>query len=357
MIKLLQRYIAKTIIFATCLASAIITSVLFLTTLLGEMKNIGEGDYGMGQAVIYVLLRLPNELYQFSPLFILLGSIIGLSILSSHRELAVMRASGFAIRQIIYSVLSAALILIVVISFMGEWVGPHLSHKAEIRKENARNAGMAVVTAAGIWFHIDHNFIHVQREIGRQLLEGVTWYQFDNRHRLQAAYYAKTLSFKDDQWTMNEVVKTSFYDERTKSRAYPSVPWPLTLNANLLKVGIANPHEMSLPKLVEFAHYLQQNGLQASEYLYNFWQRLFQPLASLVMIFLAIPFVLGALSTSTIGWRIIIGVMTGFSFFILNALLGQLCVVFQLPTLIAALLPPFLFALLGMLLSNRLIRR
>src|SRR3990167_10833056 len=145
MIKLLERYIAKTIIAATGLIALIITAVLFLMLLLGELKNIGEGDYNLPQAIFFVLLRLPNELYQFSPMLILLGSMVGLSILSSHRELAVMRSSGFAMRKIITSVLGGAFLLILMVSIIGELIGPNLSYRAEVHKENAQNAGEAVV--------------------------------------------------------------------------------------------------------------------------------------------------------------------------------------------------------------------
>jgi lipopolysaccharide export system permease protein len=356
MTKILQRYIAKIIMSATGLAALIILGVLALVIVLKELKNLGEGDYGLAQVVIYVLLRLPNELYQFLPMLILLGAIMGLSILSSHRELAVMRASGFSMGQIITSVLMAAFMLTLGMSAIGEWIGPDLSYKAEVRKENAQNAGQAVVTASGVWFHVEDNFIHVQHVVGRQLLEGVTRYQFDNQRHLQAAYFAKTLSFKNKQWQMNDVVKTTFYKERTKSQSFPTATWDLKLNPNLLNVGLVEPSEMSLPKLSRLANYLEQNGLQSSEYRFDFWKRIFQPLASLVMVFLALPFVLGAESSSTMGWRILIGILVGFTFFILNAILGQLCIVFQLPAMLAAFLPAALFAVVGVYLSNRLIR-
>lgn len=356
MIKILERYIAKTIVQSTGIAALIIISILFIMSLLGEAKSIGLGEYNFGQTLIYVLLRLPNDLYHFSPLLILLGSIIGLSVLSSHRELAIMRASGFSIRKIIYSVLTACFLLIITISFFGEWFGPGLSYKAVMRKENAKHGSEAVATAAGTWFHMGNNFIHVQSIVGRQLLNGVTRYQFDEDHKLQAVYFAKTLAAHDNEWQMKHVVKTTFYADRTKSQAFSVVPWDLKFNANLLNVGLVDPNELSLPKLVKFTHYLEQNGLQTNEYKYNFWQRIFQPFASLVMIFLAIPFVLGALSTSTMGWRIVVGILTGFAFFILDALLGQLCIVYQLPAFLAALLPPLLFAVFGVMLSRKLIR-
>src|SRR3990167_1159500 len=224
-------------------------------------------------------------------------------------------------------------------------------------KEKARNAGQAVVTAAGIWFHVDNNFIHIQRIASRELLEGVTRYQFDDKHRLEAAYFAKSLSLKDEQWQMNDVVKTTFYDNRTKSHSYLHVPWNLQFNPNLLNVGLIDADEMSLTKLDKFARYLEKNGLQARVYQYEFWQRIFQPLMSLVMVFLAIPFVLGTLNTATLGWRLMIGILVGFIFFIGNAFLGQLCVVYQLPAFLAALLPLFIFTLASLFLSNKLLRR
>ncbi len=357
MMKILAYYIAKTTIIATALVTLVISGVLFLMLLLGEIRNIGIGDYGIFQVIIYVLLRLPSELYRFSPLLLLLGSIIGLSTLSSHRELAVMRTSGFSIRQIIKSVLMAAMLILLMVSVTAEWLAPHLSYKAEVQKENAKNAGEAVVTSSGIWFHIDNNFIHVNQIVDRQLLQGVTRYQLDNNHHLLTAYYAKTLSYDHHRWVMKEVVKTSFYKDKTKSQTLSQADWNLKLNDNLLNAGLIEPSDMSLPKLAAYAHYLKQNGLQASEYQYEFWQRIFQPLVSLVMIFLAIPFVLGTMSASTTGWRLVMGVVVGFVFFILNAFLGQLCIVYQLPPILAALLPLVIFMVLGIFLSKQLIKR
>ena len=357
MTKILQRYIAKTIIFATALTTVIISAVLFLMTLLAELKNIGEGDYGFGQALMYVIMRMPGELYHFVPMLVLLGGIAGLSILSSYRELTVMRVSGFSIKQITLSVLAAALMLTMLIGIVGELAAPKLSHFAEITKENHKNGGQAVVTAAGVWLHVDNNFIHVEQVIGQHLLQGVTRYQFDNAHHLQATYYAKRLVLKDQQWIMQDAVKTSFIGDHTRSEAFTSVPLDLKINTNLLTMGVVDPNEMSLPKLYHFVDFLEKNGLQSSEYRYEFWQRIFQPLATLTMIFLAIPFVLGAFRGATLGFRMVAGVLIGFAFFILNSFLGQICIVYQVPAMFAAILPIILFAMLGIFLSRQMIKQ
>lgn len=355
MLKILERYLAKTIIKATAITALIIVALLFVLTLLSEFKNLGEGDYGFSSAVFYALLLLPNKLYQFSPMLILLGSIIGLSILSSNRELAVMRTSGFSMRHIIYSVLGATLAMILILSIIGEFAGPALSHRAEVNKENLQNAGQSVATNAGNWLHVEDNFIHVNRVVSMTLLESVTRYQFDRDHRLLAAYYAKKMIKEDGVWTLYDVVKTSFLSNRTMSESFAVLPFDLTFDSRLLTTGMMEPSEMTLGKLARFSNYLEQNGLQSSQYRFEFWERIFTPLASLVMIFLAIPFVLGVFSQSALGARLMIAILTGFAFFIMNAFLAQLCVVYQVPPLLAALLPIVIFGIFGLFLARKLI--
>jgi len=355
--RILARYIFKTICSATFLVLLIITSVLFIMLLLGELKNVGSGDYGIVSAVLYVLMMLPNELYQFSPMMILLGCLIGLSILSSSRELAVMRSSGYSTRRIMLSATYAGIFLILVMSFLGEWIGPVLNYKAEIHKTNDQNAGEAVVTAAGVWFHVGNNFIRVERVVSKQLLENVTRYQFDESHHLLSATFAKRLVYQKGVWQLQDGYSTSFFQDRTHSQAFATAPWDIKFNPNLLHIGLIDPREMSLPKLAKFSEYLRQNGLQSTEYKFDFWQRIFQPLASLVMVFLALPFVLGAFSATTLGWRILSGILVGFSFYILNELLGELSIVYQLPVAVSAALPIALFALIGWYLNRVLVKR
>ena len=168
MIKQLHRYIIKHIFYATLITASVVSVVLFILTFLGEAKNIGEGNYHLGQALFYVIMRLPGLIYQFEPIFILLGSIVGLSLLVAYREMMSMRVSGFSTRQIIYSVLSAALVLIMVISVLGEWAAPPLSAIAELHKENSRNAGKTLRTEQGVWFHVQNNFIRIEHVMNHE---------------------------------------------------------------------------------------------------------------------------------------------------------------------------------------------
>lgn len=344
---ILHRYIAKMIVMASLLAIVAVLGLIFFIGLLGELRDIGSGDYGFPQAVLHVLLDLPHDLYEFFPMLVLLGGVLGLGMLSASHELIVMRASGMSLQKIIFAVVSASMILVLLAALIGEGVAPRARYLADKYKASAQNSGQAVATKFGVWIHEGNNFLHIERVIGHHHLEGVKRFEFDAEHHLLATYYAKSLVFHHGQWQLNDMVKTTFKNERTQSQQFATGTWNLNLNPNLLNVGMVEPDELSLPDLARYTRHLVDNGSQASHFQFQFWQRIFQPLTTLVMILLAVPFVFGAPRSVTMGWRILFSVMIGFSFHIMNAFLGQFSVVFQLSPLMAALLPTLLFGSLG----------
>lgn len=350
---ILHRYIAKVIMQASAMVIFAVLALSFIIDLLAELRDIGTGDYGLLQAVLHVILKIPHDLYQFFPMLVLLGGVLGLGILSSHRELIVMRASGVSIQRIVGAIISAAFVLIVIATIIGECIAPRALDLAIKYKENAENSGQAVATASGVWIHEGNNFLHIQRVMGHRHLEGVKRYEFDAEHRLLTAYFVKAMDFKQGQWQLTQMVKTTFGKDQTHSEQFATGTWDLALNPNLLNVGMVKPEQLSLLSLVKYVKHLVKNNLQANRFQFEFWKRTFQPLTTLVMILLAVPFVFAGPRSATMGWRILFGVIIGFSFYILNAFLGQFSVVFQVSPWIAALLPTVLFALIGYLFMLR----
>lgn len=347
MMSILQRYIAKTVLMATLSVVAIVMGLAFFIGLLGELKDIGVGDYGFMQAMMHVVLRLPHSLYQFFPMLVLVGGVFGLGILSSNRELTVMRTSGISIAKIIRSVVLAALLLVFFATVVGELIAPQANFLADKRKDSAQNFGQAVATASGVWIHEGNNFFHIDKVNGLHHLEGVTRYEFNAAHELLAAYFAKHMDFENNQWQLRDVVSTRFTPDHTQSQSNKTGSWDIALNPNLLNVGLIEPEEMSLPHLASYSRHLVENKLQATVFQFEFWKRVFQPLMTLVMILLAVPFVFAAPRSVTMGWRITFGVMVGFVAYIFNALLGQFSVVFQISPFLSALLPIVLFSIIG----------
>jgi lipopolysaccharide export system permease protein len=348
MINIFDRYIIRHVLGSTLLVMSVMLGLIFLTTLLGEVQDVGRGDYTFVQAIIYVILRLPHNIYQFSPMLIMLGGIIGLGMLNTHHELMIIRSSGFSVRRLLKAMTYSALLLVAITMLLGEGLAPQLDHKAAMRKQNAKNNGQAVITGSGVWLHEGNDFYHIDRIIGRKHLEGVIRYQFDSNHQLVATYHAATMDFQNGTWELSDVDKTEFIPQAGTQSSYKlHDTWSFTLNPNLLNIGMIEPEEMSLVKLFSFSHHLVANGLQASQFKLAFWQRLLQPFAIILMLLLAVPFILSAPRSTMLGLRIVLGIIVGFIFYLCNAFIGQISIIYQFPPFLAAMVPILLFAGIG----------
>ena len=102
--------------------------------------------------------------------------------------------------------------------------------------------------------------------------------------------------------------------------------------------------------LHSYIKYRLQSGLDASGDKFAFWQRIFAPFATLVMVLLAIPFVFGLLRNATMGLRMLVGMIFGFGFYILHQFVGPMSIVYHVPPILAALLPSLIFAAIGSML-------
>ena len=343
--KLLSRYIFKHVMSATLMVMLVLVALILMIGVLDELRDIGTGDYGFFQALLHVLLELPNNLYHFFPMIALLGAVLGLSLLSTQQALVVMQAAGYAHSKIIRMTLTASLVLIVLMSVVGEWVAPKSHSLAQKHKQAAENHGQAIATASGVWLHEGNNFINIAQVRAKRHLEGVTRYEFDRYHELMAAYYVKSMDFVNHQWVLHDEVKTTFADLHASSQQFAVGHWDLMLNPQLLSVGLTEPQAMTLSQLKTYAQHLSANGLQASEFQFEFWQRIFQPFATLMMILVTLPIVMKTSRTVATGWRVFVAVIVGFVFYILNIFVGQVSIVFQISPLLAALFPSVIFCI------------
>jgi len=72
------------------------------------------------------------------------------------------------------------------------------------------------------------------------------------------------------------------------------------------------------------------------------------------MINLSVLFVFGALRSVTMGLRILMGVVLGFSFYMFNQLFGPISLVYQFPPVLAAATPILIFLVIFIVLLIRM---
>ena len=353
--KILDRYICQTILGTTLIVILALISMDFFIQLMNEVDDIGRGNYGMVQVVIYVLLELPRDVYQLFPMAGLIGCLMGLGLLASSSELVVMRAAGVSLWRITRAVFMAILIMVVLVTILGEGIGSRTIAYGEQYKALARSGGQALATKNGLWLRDGQDFVRIKTVQTTNELFGVTRYRFNNQHQLIQISYAAHAEYRHHVWNLNDVQESDIASTGVvTAKKMPRSTWQMQLNPGVLKIVQIEPNEMSLPKLYQWVQYRKANGLRYNNYLLTFWQRIFEPIATCVMMLLAIPFIFGPLRSATMGLRLVSGVIVGFGFYILNQLFGPISLVYQFPPILAAVIPILLFAGVGVLFIRRM---
>lgn len=352
--KLLERYIAKTVISSIALVTLMLAGLEVFMLFVNQLGDLGKGDYGLVQAAIYVFLQMPYQVYLFFPMASLLGSLIGLGMMANHRELIVMRAAGMSIAQVTLAVLKAALLLILIVTLLGETLIPKLAHFANDQRLQALSGGQTLRTARGVWMRHHNDFISIGTIISNNTLEQVYQFRFDDNHHLILARKMNKIVYANNQWQAYDIAETLINEEGTKARQIATMPWDVSVKPSILSVSSSEPDEMTLHELRQFLRVQKRSHQSSLNYQLAYWQRLMQPLTTMVMMILAIPFIFGPLRSSTMGAKFLAGATVGFSFHIINRFLGPVSQVLQWPPEVAAIGPTLLFALLGFVLMRRM---
>lgn len=350
---ILDRYIGQTVLSSIGLVTLMLAGLQLFILFVDQLDNLGKVDYGFWQASVFVLLQLPYQVYLFFPMASLLGSLIGLGLLANHSELVVMRAAGMSIGQITWAVLKAALLVVLLITLVGETLVPRMSLYANDYKTSALSGGQALRTAQGVWLRYGNDFISIGEVLPDYILRDIYQFSFDSDHHLKLARAIKEANFVDQAWVAHDVRQTEFTQDHIRATTFTTLAWDVPLKPQTVQSAIIEPDEMTLSELNRFLREQSRSNQNVHIYKLAFWQRIIQPLTTMVMMVLAIPFIFGPLRSSTMGSKLLVGATVGFSFHILNRFFGPVSTVFQWPPELAAVGPTVLFAFIGLFLMRR----
>lgn len=346
--KILDRLIARQVIAGTVVALLALLALFTFVALVDELGNVGKGSYDIVAVLEYLLWTSPTRAFLLFPLAALLGSLVGLGNLSSHFELAVMRASGYSVGDIVAAVLKGGAVMMIAAVLLGELGAPAAERHAQALRSAALDRALEFGTYSGFWARDGHSFINIGRVLPDDDLRDVTIYEFDDMRRLRVATRARAARHLADGWQLEGVTQTVFGKDSVTVRSLERAAWESSFEPGLVEVVAVKPESLSALGLVHYSRYLRANGLDASRFELALWNKLVYPLATGVMIFLSVPLVLGRLGTGRVGQRVLVGVLAGIAFHVINRTSGEVGVVYGLSPFGSAVLPTAAFFLFGL---------
>lgn len=345
----LSRYLAREAIVGTSLVFAALLMLFGFFDLIHELGDLGKGDYKLAQVATFVVLSLPGHIYELFPIAALIGTLFALSQLNAHSELTVMRVSGLPLWRIAIALLQVGLLFAALTFVFGEFIAPSAERFASQLRLKATKGVIAQEFRSGLWVKDASSFVNVEEVLPDSTLRGIKVYDFDEKFNLRTiGYAAQGVYAGDGTWKVSDVSLTLFEARRATIQHLDEFLWKSVLSPEILNVLLVVPEQMSAWNLYSYIHHLHDNKQKTTRYEIAFWAKLTYPLATVVMLVLALPFASYQLRSGGVSAKIFAGIMVGLSFHLLNRLFAHLGLLNDWPPLASAIIPTLVFMSLAL---------
>lgn len=335
--------------------------IIFLSTLSGLIllfdfsellrRVSSKPDIHMGIVMQMALLRLPQLCEQLLPFIVFFTAMFSLWRLSRYNEIAVVRAAGISVWQMLFPFIASALF----IGFLDVGVINPIAAKMMERYEflnktyfHRDKSGVSILEG-GIWLRqitkVGPLVLRISRiDASKSHLSNITILEYkadDIFKRRIDAKYGKLI----EKGLELEQVWISKVDEPPKQLV--SLLYPINITASSFQENNKPPAHLSFWSLLKYSQLMEKSGLSGLKYRL-YWHALIARAFWLVaMILIAAIFSLRSPRQGGKTFLIVSGAAAGFTLYIIRDItyaMGQSSV---LPVLLAAWAPTAISAMLG----------
>lgn len=351
--KIIDRYIGVTLFKSALIALMVLLALFSFLSLIDQLEETGRGNYGVFQAIQYVLLTTPRLAYDLFPVAAVIGSMATLGILSRNNELAIICTSGVSKSRLAVSLVKGGILLIILATIIGEVIAPFSEQRAQHLRSVALTEQITMKTKHGFWSRDGMSFINIRKILPGDRVEDIYIYEFDNKDQLRTSTYAKKGRYRNGQWLLEDIEQTNISQDKVIRTELKLAAWESILNPDVINLVTIKPQYLTLRGLLDYIGYLKRNNQNSQQYEQALWSKVINPFTIIFMIILAIPLVKTYAKTVTIGQRIFIGCLIGIVFHICNQVAAQLGIVYSINPVVSATAPTLVLVVITLWLLQR----
>lgn len=335
----IRRLIYKETIISVALVALGFLSLFFFFDFVDELSHIGKsfngslyGSYQVQHALLYVMLLMPNHLYELLPITVLIGGVLVMARFAQSSEFTILRTSGLGPGLALKLLVGLGAMFIAFTFVVGDYITPLADRTAQLLK--ARYMGQISIGQTGAWLKEKQEksayAVNISAMSADGQMRGVRLFEFDAKGTVLSLTTAKQASFGEDgNWNLLDVKRREYNavvenpENATKPVGIKTVimdelRWPTTINAGMVTTALLKPDRMGTVDLFQYIRHLETNKQNSQMYEIQFWKKVFYPLSCLVMLVLALPFAYLHFRSGGITAYVFVGVLIGISFFVLN---------------------------------------
>ena len=336
---LLSSYLMRSILISTVLVMVVLLLLAGLFEFISQLEDT-QGNYGVPQALLYTLLRLPQLSFEMLPIAALIGSLLGLGSLANGSELVVMRTAGLSVTRLAGMVAISGVVLMIFTGVVAEFIGPPLDYFARTMRTEGRYEQEDRNIDNAAWVKDGPVILHLQRINPEFEFGALYMFRFNEDNTLKSIARAENSGIDDsDKWILENFRETRFRDDGVQVIESSVAVESFEVNSELLGITLVKPVSLSGRGLMSYISYLRKNDLSAERYETELWSRISRTVTVVLMPVLALAFVFGSLRSAGSGSRLLIGVLIGLAYLLASEMIANSGQVFDLNPAIVTWLP------------------
>ena len=308
-----SRHLIKKSFVISAMVWTVMVFLDFSVTLVLELENICA-EKGFITIFSVLLYEQPTKGMQYLESSMLIGTLIALSIFNKQGNLVFLRSAGFSPIKIVLVSGLGPIIFSFMLIFFDEILFLDLSKKSKLLNQ-------PFYTSEEVqWEITDKNLIGLKR-INEREVQAIQVVEFDNQQRISSSKNYFEGNIENGKLLITDPTTQKIFD-------FPSSSF---LSSNALE-------NFSLYSLLSLRKtYLPDDDLQKINSL--IYAKVFLPISIIAIIFLAGSLMFDSTRSSGVGRQIILGISIGFIYDLIKDLSIASFLTYQLPMVIAYLLP------------------
>lgn len=320
-------------------------AVCFVLIALVDLVDMGRRTSGhdavtLGLIIEMSLMRIAPYVEKFLPFATLFGAMWANYSLARHSELVVARAAGVSVWQVLAPAIAIAVGVGIFVVTVWNPVSAAMLNRFERLEAKYLEGGadLLSVSESGVWLRqADRNgtaVIHADESAKQGIeLKKVSVYRFDRQNEFVERLEAQKAKLQNDHWMLFDVMIV-----RTDQAPFflPKLDLTTSLTPTTIRDSFVSPEALSFWALPGFIQSLKSAGFSALRHRLHWHATMSLPIMLVGMILIAAAFTLRFARHGNTGSFLLLGVLTGFGFY--------LAIDFALALGISGRLPPELAA-------------
>lgn len=355
MINRMEWYLARSVIVAVMAALLLVSALLGFSELLSQLGRLSE-SYPLSKALLFAVLKMPAYAYDAFPIALLIGVLAGLGQLAVQGELTIVRASGWSPRRILLALAKGLFGFWLIMLLVGEVVAPWAEKHAMQLRLSSGAQHLSLAGNSGFWMKDGKNYLSARVVVSDHLLMGVDVYVMQPHVGITQVISAESATYDNGQWLLlNGRIQAFVQAEQAGPFPFVGLNWQqdrfdrraykLPFEPEVLGLMAQEKKNWSWGELRQQIEQMTASGMQTQTLELAMWRKLAHPISLLAMLALSIPLLLTAGRSSSMGGRVLLGIVIGMVFFLANRVVGDLSALAALPPVVGAFALPIVLLL------------